>query len=1057
MKNVTTHGLSVCAVCVWGLGPRGQGADLLALRILQGLDQDSRCLEMVRGVGLAAAVAAAAMAATVATAGAGAALGRVRGWLLLIDGAAWWSASSPSSRWRLRRPSPARSWGFGAGAVVFWPGYETAARDDEDAAWRSRASGGYRYVKRTEHRQSFRAVRYHSTKLPLFNKASVPSPFRIEQPDHLYGTTAAPLGMVFALEGLFTDGHGLQRTPPSKKATYGGLTPKSSKKQRACSSGSQPQKTPSSRKRKLVDENVQYLVGLVSETAAQHRARHVEMHPQCPRCKWLAWGDQWKRKQGSNVLFSGREEERIEWVAERPIGLGGHWALGCAVCSFAAKRLRSSCRGGSRISCTWAKFESCPESLQAQALAQHGACEGHRLSLDLYLSPEKPLREIVGNMTDRDLLKGSVPRPTDWLRMWRYTVEGSSFRSSARITSTEAFLGASTSGSRQDMKALMQTMVGQIRSQKHVRLKLASFISIMVDDRGAYKVVRYRCDCADGSKLYDEGILTVIHKGGCGMQVEEWDDDFCEREAAAIIDGIKQFCTLDAAFDKDLFSHFESHTLVYASDGCPAALKTGLVLKDKDLLPALVCILRDPAHAVRIAAKDPLKADERFGSFWKQMFDSPHALIRDVEFSDQMRAKLESAQERVRDVLGSQGGGLTAILKHLRAAKPRFESYATPARRYCLMLNSLALLLAMTASDKRKERPVREKAEELLTSMTPESVVIAGLTADYAAESLDFTRAFDRSDIDPASVAFTRNAFVDRMQALFLQGLAALEPPGDPLADRTMLQIAMEQVAACNVFHFNDKKHCLWSAGASAKVKDSMAHMAAIVEANIDRVLAELPDTDISIAMQTFNLQEWSKPDISVVRVDSLRRHFRNLCKCLDLDPSVGEREFKDALPPAISAYRDALLNLPHGGVVDHRVVWGGLLGATMFANLQVLPAVIRFYMAVPVGTCEVERSLGTMAAALNDHTGPLGVHVLWELVELKLDGPTREEDLFVKGGGDDGPFKFTDFSRACQKAWIFRHGRRFRALQKNGPESHRSALEQRSILCAADEEQPQL
>ena len=1057
MKNVTTHGLSVCAVCVWGLGPRGQGADLLALRILQGLDQDSRCLEMVRGVGLAAAVAAAAMAATVATAGAGAALGRVRGWLLLIDGAAWWSASSPSSRWRLRRPSPAHSWGSGAGAVVFWPGYETAARDDEDAAWRSRASGGYRYVKRTEHRQSFRAVRYHSTKLPLFNKASVPSPFRIEQPDHLYGTTAAPLGMVFALEGLFTDGHGLQRTPPSKKATYGGLTPKSSKKQRACSSGSQPQKTPSSRKRKLVDENVQYLVGLVSETAAQHRARHVEMHPQCPRCKWLAWGDQWKRKQGSNVLFSGREEERIEWVAERPIGLGGHWALGCAVCSFAAKRLRSSCRGGSRISCTWAKFESCPESLQAQALAQHGACEGHRLSLDLYLSPEKPLREIVGNMTDRDLLKGSVPRPTDWLRMWRYTVEGSSFRSSARITSTEAFLGASTSGSRQDMKALMQTMVGQIRSQKHVRLKLASFISIMVDDRGAYKVVRYRCDCADGSKLYDEGILTVIHKGGCGMQVEEWDDDFCEREAAAIIDGIKQFCTLDAAFDKDLFSHFESHTLIFASDGCQAALKTGRVLKDKHLLPALVCILRDPAHAVRIAAKDPLKADERFGSFWKQMFDSPHALIRDVEFSDQMRAKLESAQERVRDVLGSQGGGLTAILKHLRAAKPRFESYATPARRYCLMLNSLALLLAMTASDKRKERPVREKAEELLTSMTPESVVIAGLTADYAAESLDFTRAFDRSDIDPASVAFTRNAFVDRMQALFLQGLAALEPPDDPLADRTMLQIAMEQVAACNVFHFNDKKHCLWSAGASAKVKDSMAHMAAIVEANIDRVLAELPDTDISIAMQTFNLQEWSKPDISVVRVDSLRRHFRNLCKCLDLDPSVGEREFKDALPPAISAYRDALLNLPHGGVVDHRVVWGGLLGATMFANLQVLPAVIRFYMAVPVGTCEVERSLGTMAAALNDHTGPLGVHVLWELVELKLDGPTREEDLFVKGGGDDGPFKFTDFSRACQKAWIFRHGRRFRALQKNGPESHRSALEQRSILCAADEEQPQL
>ena len=38
--------------------------------------------------------------------------------------------------------------------------------------------------------------------------------------------------------------------------------------------------------------------------------------------------------------------------------------------------------------------------------------------------------------------------------------------------------------------------------------------------------------------------------------------------------------------------------------------------------------------------------------------------MRDIQCSDQLRAKLESCQDRVIQVLGGQGGGLQCILKH---------------------------------------------------------------------------------------------------------------------------------------------------------------------------------------------------------------------------------------------------------------------------------------------------------------------------------------------------------------------------------------------------------
>ena len=810
---------------------------------------------------------------------------------------------------------------------------------------------------------------------------------------------------------------------------------------------------PPPKKKRRVDtgatRGIEDAVGRVDETVADHRERHPTLVSDCARCQWLQWGDLWRKKQGTSFVENCGRAERIEWIAERPARRGGLWGLGCSVCAHAANKLSQEtslrARGClARVASKWARFEIRPASLQASHLVQHAGWQSHKLALEIYLAVDTPVREVIMDaavLSEQDLLKGSVPQPADWLRAWRYMKEGTSFREASRACTTESYIHGTVScpvPSRKAVKALQEVLVEKIREDKRSWLKQAGAVAILVDDRGAHKLIRFRCDHGTSFKT---GVLGVAHRDGGGgvTPLERWDDDFCEREAETIMQVIKRFCTSSVhGVDDGLFNHLKECMRVYVSDGCTAALKTGRVLKHTHFRN-IAMIVRDPAHAIRIAARDPLHAEERYGHFWTEMFDSKHALVRNVQSSDQLRAKLESCQDRVKEVLGSQGGGLRSILKHMSAAKQRFESFASPARRYCLMLNALALLLAVVASDSRKDKPTRERAEKALESMTPESIVLAGLTADYTAECLDFVRAFDRTNVDPAVIASVRDSFVERMQALFMQGFAALEPPEDAHGDRTMLQICMAQVADMPVFHYNDKRHCLWSHGAAAQVKDLMARMATVVQPMIDRVQAELNDADIICQFVAFNLVEWSKPDLSDARRLALRKAFRSLCKCVNQDPRVGQEEFAKALPAAIEAFR-AKRDAAQPGEADHdasavdnRVIWGQLLPTDLSVVCKVLPIVIRLYLAVPLGTPDVERGLGRLSSVLTDHNGPIAGDTAWALVEGALDGPGCEQELFTKLNATSRTvLRLTDFSRNCQCLWIQLHGRRFGALTKN-------------------------
>ena len=76
------------------------------------------------------------------------------------------------------------------------------------------------------------------------------------------------------------------------------------------------------------------------------------------------------------------------------------------------------------------------------------------------------------------------------------------------------------------------------------------------------------------------------------------------------------------------------------------------------------------------------------------------------------------------------------IMRHLRYAPQRFESWADPRRKYACCLNAIALILADIASDTRLPAPQRERAEACLDAMTPQDILEAGIAADFGEISM---------------------------------------------------------------------------------------------------------------------------------------------------------------------------------------------------------------------------------------------------------------------------------------------------------------------------------
>ena len=268
-----------------------------------------------------------------------------------------------------------------------------------------------------------------------------------------------------------------------------------------------------------------------------------------------------------------------------------------------------------------------------------------------------------------------------------------------------------------------------VKSLRKERLSQATSISLSVDDRKKYRLVRYRCDVppssakksaapgsqgSQGSKgseaqgpLVADGLLGVYKTGASVPEntLEEHDADKSQVMADSISTVIARACQdPEGKSDEDFCSRLKQHVRHFAADQCASARKCGRLLATSDQFPNLVWVSHDPAHQVRIAYQDPLHAMPEFHEQWERLFapgKGKHALIPDIQNSEVWKARLTAAQEAVLRHHGSQAGVEKAI-RSLSFSQPRFDSSATPMLKYLCMIRAMAVLCAMQAADESR-------------------------------------------------------------------------------------------------------------------------------------------------------------------------------------------------------------------------------------------------------------------------------------------------------------------------------------------------------------------
>ena len=103
-----------------------------------------------------------------------------------------------------------------------------------------------------------------------------------------------------------------------------------------------------------------------------------------------------------------------------------------------------------------------------------------------------------------------------------------------------------------------------------------------------------------------------------GTSLSDFAEDYADRTVKEIEKLVGAFCTpLGGSLDEGLLAKFYSSVRSVVADG--ALQKVAQYLR-KSKMPNIVLITRDPAHMLRIAAKDPFLKSNRFGKQHERLF-----------------------------------------------------------------------------------------------------------------------------------------------------------------------------------------------------------------------------------------------------------------------------------------------------------------------------------------------------------------------------------------------------------------------------------------------------
>ena len=226
-----------------------------------------------------------------------------------------------------------------------------------------------------------------------------------------------------------------------------------------------------------------------------------------------------------------------------------------------------------------------------------------------------------------------------------------------------------------------------------------------------------------------------------------------------------------------------------------------------------------------------------------------------------------------------------------------------------------------------------------------------------------------------------------------------------------------------------------------------MAQLSDVTQAMLHRLDVDLLGDEISSCLRIFDVPLWRKAE----RRGDLQSACFKLCSILGLPHPRTVVAFvssaAQALLPQLDAAATQHLHVPNKLAWTWALIpaWrakhtAGRLGATRECE-----QLVAFYLACKINTTPLERNLGKLLEQLQAHSGPLADNgcTAAALIEVALDGPRREEELFTWARGAPGnPAASADtagmampthFARLCQKLWLAHFGRRFRHTYRVG------------------------
>ena len=767
------------------------------------------------------------------------------------------------------------------------------------------------------------------------------------------------------------------------------------------------------------------------ESVEAHKRRHPTFDASCPRCVFQKNGGYLKRL----ATCGGRT-----WLAEKPPHMAGRWAVGCLACAawLASKANQSGAQkrqpGGGKWQAKtraskWARFQVTrllSTASMASMLSNHQCTSSHRQAMRHFLNIDTPVAssqeaglaadvatssissplsssqeagsstslsaqaEVEAGLTAAQaaaqaeaeaLLKGRVPQLQDWIDAWASASSTVSFRKEARIRQKKGAARRSD-GVRKRLRKQIRVIADVLRDRRRQALAAATSITLAVDSRGKYKVARFRCDSRHRPYFVD-GILGVFH---CGYEsLEDAERDHGARMQRNLQQCITRFWTPlgeGGAHLADQEAEMLSKVRCLSSDGGPSERKLMFRLV-RTICPQVVLVIRDFAHAARIAVQRPQQFDPMFNAVHTHLFNNglsekKHAVIPDIQYSDKLKDLLESAQ-RVYLRIPASRHPLNVVLRHMSYAKHRFDSMADPVAKAAVMLLPICTLMSIVSCDQRVAKDKRERAASALRLFTPKFCLSLGALADYNLLTQSFIRKFDCQHHDIAASEREISHFERKMRKIFVDGwflashaetAAGVGPL--KLKGTFITELVRKQTKQAAVFHAGPKQLLVWGRNTPDEVREVAGRCAYMTEVMLERLRADSDSDQLRSSFQAFDV-----PSMREGRLDqpqdldegpnAVRRAcikgIRRLAVALKFDADLQRCVSLEYVDVAASICNEAGL----AAQPDNRELWCNVLDDAWLrkkfphriAPIVNLQQIVRLYISVLDGECQVGRDLG--------------------------------------------------------------------------------------------------